>query len=371
MSSARRILFIISKFAPGGAERVLTILAEEWNRRGVQVTVVTLKDAELYFPLSPEIKVRRLGLTGSSPTLLHAVMANGRRIRAVRRVIEEIRPEAVISFMTMTNIVAILAAKGTGVPVYAAERNHPERYEVSWIWKKIRDRVYRRGGHLVVQTEGIADYYRSRGIPVAAVIPNPVDEEFFSINPKEMQRVVPGGTETKSGVILAAGRMNEQKGFDMLLQAFAAAGLGGGWVLRIVGEGKERPRLEALARELDIEDRVQMPGTTRQIADEYGAAEIFVLSSRFEGFPNVLLEAMASGLCCIAFDCPTGPAELVEHGRNGLLAEAGHVEELTAALKLAASDPDLRIRFGREAREAAEEYRPARIIRRWEDLVFA
>lgn len=355
------VLFVISKFAPGGAERVLTVLANEWHRRGVRVTVVTLKNAELYFPLSQGIEVRKLGLTGASPTPLHALLSNRKRVAAVRSVIRDVEPDGVISFMTMTNIVTILAARGLDVPVYAAERNHPEHYEVSRLWKRLRNRVYRRGGRLVVQTEGIADYYRKHKIPVAAVIPNPVNPDFFS-----SERQLAAG----SRILLAAGRLNRQKGFDLLLRSFAAARLDEDWVLRIVGEGKEREALEALSRQLGLAGRVQMPGATNRIVDEYSGADAFVLSSRFEGFPNVLLEAMASGLACIAYDCPTGPGELLQHQQNGLLVPAENTEKMAQAIRSLALDSSTRQRLAAAARESAESYRPENIIALWEKLVF-
>lgn len=368
MSAVRSVLFVISKFAPGGAERVLAVLANEWRRREVRVTVLTLKDAELYFPLSDGIEVIKLGLTGASPTPLHALLSNRKRVAAVRKVIDDVRPDAVISFMTMTNIVTILAAKGAGVPVYAAERNHPERYEVSRIWKWLRNRVYRRRGRLVVQTEGIAAYYRRRRIPVAAVIPNPVNPDFFAIKHPQ------GAADSRAArpaarTLLAVGRLNRQKGFDLLLRAFAAAGLDG-WRLRIVGEGKQRGQLEALAGELGIAGLVELPGATADIAAEYAGADAFVLSSRFEGFPNVLLEAMAGGLPCIAFDCPTGPAELLQHGQSGLLVPAENIEELSVAIRRLAGDEELRRSLSTAARRSAEEYRPEKIIAQWEKLVF-
>jgi glycosyltransferase involved in cell wall biosynthesis len=173
-----------------------------------------------------------------------------------------------------------------------------------------------------------------------------------------------------STVVLAVGRLTHQKGFERLVRAFAPlAAAHPGWTLRICGNGPKRAPLRRLVGRLGLTGRVQLPGAVQGVDDEMSQASVFALSSRFEGFPMVLLEAMAAGLAIVSFDCPTGPRELLDDERTGILVPEGDVKALTAALERVVSDPELRSRLGSAAREAARAYAPERVSARWEELL--
>jgi glycosyltransferase involved in cell wall biosynthesis len=167
--------------------------------------------------------------------------------------------------------------------------------------------------------------------------------------------------------ILGAGRLNQQKGFDLLLEAFAlVVPEQPHWRLRICGQGALRPSLRRRAKELGLAGRAELPGPCRDLRGEMAQASVFVLSSRFEGFPLALLEAMSLGMAVVSFDCPTGPRDLVENGRNGLLVPPEDVPALAEAIARVATDEALRRRLGAAALETARAYTMDEIGPRWE-----
>ena len=213
---------------------------------------------------------------------------------------------------------------------------------------------------LVVQTEPVAQWAREE-VPSCevAVIPNFV-------------RSLPGGkpAERDTSLILSVGRLGIEKGHDLLIRAFAeAGGAQKGWHLTILGEGDERGNLERLAARLGLGGSVSLPGTVREPAEWMRRAAVFALPSRFEGFPNALLEAMACGCAVIAADCPSAPALIVRSGTNGLLVPAEHVTALSSGLERLMADEKLRMSLGAEARGVKEDYAQEAVMSRWDTLV--
>jgi glycosyltransferase involved in cell wall biosynthesis len=213
---------------------------------------------------------------------------------------------------------------------------------------------------IVVQTERTREYLRSRVTAPVVVIPNPVAPA----------AEVTTDNQDRDAVILAIGRLQPQKGFDVLLRAFAQASARlASWRLAIAGEGPLRPELAEIARELRVDDRVTFLGVVPDIRPLLQRAGIFALTSRFEGFPNALAEAMAHGCAVVATNCPTGPAELISDGASGLLVPVDDVAALTGALDRLAADAGLRRRLGRAAEQAVTPYRVDRIVQQWNRLL--
>ena len=359
-----RLTLVIGSLRCGGAERVLTSLANGWRRDGHAVTVVTLGNDEEppYFPLDPEVSPAPLGVARPSRTFRESIVTNLACVRALRRSFRQSRPDVIVSFLTRINVLVLLAALGRAVPVIVSERNHPALEPLHRAWQWLRKRLYPHADAVVVPTRRIAEWFPQRLQPRIVVIPNAVAPHGRS-GPRETGRV-------DRGTVLGVGRLVREKGFDLLVRAFAAATRRHeGWNLVIAGEGAERAALAELAESCGVAGRVHLAGRQADIRRVYTEADIFVLPSRREGFPNVLLEAMAAGLPAVAADCPTGPREIIRGERDGLLVATENADALARALVRLIDDIDLRKRLGTEAVRVTDRYGAAEIRERWTALV--
>jgi len=360
---ALRVAFVIASLGFGGAQRALANMVNRWSARGglrPEILVLEAESAPAY-PLAPGVGVRWLGLTGDSPSAAAKIANNLRRISGLRGAIREARPDVVVAFQDVTNVLTLLACLGTGLPVVASERVHPARHRIGPLWGALRRLAYPLADALVVQGRDIARWFPHSLQRRIRVIPNPVPRPAAAT-----ARPAQGERRT----LLAAGRLHPQKGFDLLLDAFARlAGSHPDWDLAILGEGPERGRLEAQAQALGLADRVRLPGALAPMDAHYLAADVFVLPSRFEGFPNALAEAMAHGVAVLAADCPGAVRDLVRPGVNGLLAPAEDVPALARALALLFDSPGERLRLGAAAREVARRFDEDAVLDQWEQLL--
>lgn len=361
---SKRLMFVISSLSAGGAERVASILVNAWAAACDEVTLVTIASARNDF-YSIDSAVRRIAfdLLANSANLRESLEQNRKRIICLRRAFRACRPDVVVSFLEKSNILVLLASLGLGVPVIVSERTDPRYYPAGALTSCLRRITYPLARALVVQTQEVGRWARQIvGGGNVYVIPNPV-----------VLPPVRGRTEKllkKDHTVLAIGRMRPEKGFDLLLQAFAqCCGRHPDWNLRIVGDGPERARLSALANKLGIERRLQLDGIVKLPQSVLQAADLFVLSSRFEGFPNVLLEAMACGLAVMSFDCPSGPRAIIQNGVDGILVPPGDVQALADTMDKLMGDDSERCRLGTNALEVTERFSVPRIMAMWDKVL--
>ncbi len=355
------LTLVIHSMSCGGAEKIMALVANYWAEKGHHVTLLTMSDGPSYYELHPAINYRPLGLVGSSSNPAQAVLKNAARLWQLRRTLKASQPDAIISFMDKQNVLTILAALGLKIPVIVSEHTEPSYARLSHIWQILRKWAYPQAASVVVLTESAARYFSSGVQAKTRIIPNPVSL------PNLPKRGKPNAEEK---TLIAMGRLIPLKGFDLLVKAFArVAALHPEWSLTIWGEGPERPQLEGLISALGLTDQVRLPGFTARPLEQMRRADLFVLSSRYEGFPTVLWEAMACGLPVISFDCPSGPGAIIRHGLDGMLVHPEDSEALALALDWLMSNQAERERLAAHAPEVLERFSPEKIMGKWEKLL--
>lgn len=359
---ARRITFVISSLQGGGAERVACMLSNAWNAVGVHVTILTMetRGASAAYPLSPGVEYQRLGLNRPVRNKLEAVHKYASSATSLRKAIRKSKPDVVVAFLGQTNVLTLAASLGLGFPVVISERCHPEYYDIGRGWEVLRRALYPRAEVLVVQTNEIAAWCRMRFNVSTHVIPNPV-------------LASPADRKSRSAgrkVVVAGGRLDPQKGFDLLIEAFSAlADEYPQWDVKVFGRGAERQRLQETIDSYGLADRIVLAGWTDDLAAHLREADIFALPSRFEGFPNVLCEAMAAGLSVVAFDCPSGPADIIRDGADGLLIPVGDVDRFRAGLEKLMADDDLRGKMGEKGKDVVQRFSLERNLALWAEVI--
>lgn len=358
-----RICGVISSLGSGGAERVMVELCAAWQARGDHVTLLTLDDGQNDFHSVPNGVVRRaLNITSRSVSATDAIRANLTRARTLRAALRTSQADVVVSFTDRTNVLVLMAARGLRVPVIVSERIDPRRHEIGSAWNLLRRLSYPSASALVVQTNAVRDWAEDVVAPDRVmVIPNPLRPVAHS----------PVSAGARAPTIVALGRLVEQKGFDVLIRAFASiAHEFPDWSLTIYGEGTERPSLEQRVHDVQLAERITLPGKTSHVADVLSAASIFVLPSRYEGFPNALLEAMSCGCACVATDCDSGPADLITAGVSGELVPVNDALALAQQLASLMRDDDRRSVLGQQATKSVERFAPGVVLELW-DRAFA
>jgi len=349
-----KIAFIISSLGSGGAERVLSLMANYWAQNHYGIIVITLDNSTPFYSLEDGIKLEQLSLLKNSVSAFSAIANNITRIKIIRKKLIELDPDIIISFMTETNIISTIGCKIINKPIIIAERISYD-FLKSRVWVSLRKLVYRFSNALIVQTRYDKEKY------------NRLSNTFVINNPLNLNKMIQKNTiEEKS--ILAVGRLNRQKGFDRLIKAFSNLDRKD-WKLAIIGDGSERSNLEKLVYNLNLEDYISLPGRTKAIEKWYKRSPIFVLSSRTEGFPNVLCEAMAYGCACVSFDCIAGPNEIITDKVDGYLVKNGDINALSAKMDFLINNPEERRRIGKEAMKISDRLNIDFIMSQWDKII--
>lgn len=354
------IALVVAGLGAGGAERVISLLTSDWAARGRIITIVAFDspDAPIFHRLHPAVRVVRLGISAGGCKRLKGLRAVVRRYRALKETLGALKPDATISFLTKINVLTLLASLGTDRRVVVSERNNPRLQHASRLWTILLARLHWRADAIVMQTRKSCECIGTKARCRARVIPNPI----------EIAPVI--GPVRSSFVLSATGRLTWQKGFDMLIDAFAAiADRHPQWTLAIWGEGESRDALERQISDYGLSERVQLRGNSRSPGHWVGQSDAFVMSSRYEGFGNALGEAMAAGLPVVSFDCDYGPSEMIHHEHDGLLVPPDDVGGLAAALDRLLSDADLRARLGKAALATGTRFKPSAIIGQWDRML--
>ena len=366
MNDYRKITLVLSSLKCGGAERVAVMLAQGFIDRGYHVSVVTLAAKETdFYQLPKEAGRVALGVMKTSLTPLHAIRNNLQRFLALRRAIQIINPDLVISFVARENILTLISLWQTSYPVIVTEHNDQRFRSCGQPWSQIRKIVYPWAAQVVSVSEGVNNYFDWLPENKKSVIYNPF------VTPKKERKLIalPFGVNPEKQWITAMGRLIEQKGFDILLTAFAKiAPQYPDWQLLILGEGKLRKQLEKLKNNLGLKDRVIFTGVINNPFSLLARSQFFVMSSRFEGFPMAHGEALACSLPVIATDCPSGPQEIIRDGIDGILVPNEDVEALAEAMEKLITNEAMRKDLAARAGEVTERFSLEKVMQDWEKL---
>jgi GalNAc-alpha-(1->4)-GalNAc-alpha-(1->3)-diNAcBac-PP-undecaprenol alpha-1,4-N-acetyl-D-galactosaminyltransferase len=358
-----RMLLAIPSLRAGGAERAMSTLASHWVAQGHDVALATFEPPDGdFFEIDARVVRYVVGDTRHAMRGAEWLTANLRRVRAFRRVLRETEPDIVLSLLHTMNLVTLLAVRGAA-PVIVMEQTDPRNYPVERWQTALRRLLYRRAAGVVVLSEEIRSSWGLKLAPPSRVftVPNVA----LRAARREWR-----GEELPDRFVVSAGRLVPSKGFDVLLRAFARiAGAAHGWSLVLLGDGPERQPLERLAADLGLGDRVVFTGLADTDAG-FSRASVFALATRTEGFPMVVVEAMAHGLPVICTDCGPGPREIIRPGVDGLLVPVDDVDAIGAAIAQLIDDEPLRTRLGAAATEIVDRYGIERVSSEWE-RVFA
>lgn len=366
-----KLTFVIDSLGAGGAERILSVLANRFDADGAEVSIITFNKTEQkpFYKLNEGVQLINISFAVKRSFFLLQVLYLPIFILKLRKALLATRPTTAISFMDQANILTALAAFRSGIRVIVSERVYPDKSSV-FEWSSsslirrhirlLRDWSYMLGDKIVVLSKTASQCYNSRLARKIVVIPNPVqryeeDAADVAFQPK---------------TILMMGRLTEQKNFKLAIRAFASLSeTYSDWQLLIVGDGPLKGALKEETLKLGISERVSFVRYTKTPQALMEQAELFILSSSWEGFPNALAEAMLMGKAVLSTDCPTGPGDLINDGKNGLLVPVDDLRAFKTALERLLDDDKLRTELGKSAKESVGRFSPELIFDKWKALL--
>jgi GalNAc-alpha-(1->4)-GalNAc-alpha-(1->3)-diNAcBac-PP-undecaprenol alpha-1,4-N-acetyl-D-galactosaminyltransferase len=362
MKERADILLVIPGMQQGGAERVLSLMANYWANKQKQVSIIIFNNTPSFYALHPAIKCYPLNSARTSFGIFNFVVNNFTRTINYLKCLKKINPEVVISFTDNANVYAVLYNSFAKKPLIIAQRTNPYFNTLPKSIRFLPRFIYKRANAIVVQTLQTIDIYQNLKIPlpkITEVVYNPLNKDIYR----------PLDNIKRTNIVLAVGRLyNKDKHFDKLIDVFNATD-NDQWQLHIAGDGPDRKMLEDKIAKLQLSAKILLLGSIKDLAPLYQAAKIFVLTSEFEGFPNALCEAMANGCACISYDCATGPSEIIENESNGILVAPGKQEEFAQQLNSLMHNEATINRFSKAAYHLREVLDEERIMQQWEQLI--
>ncbi|MFS0774812.1 glycosyltransferase [Neobacillus sp. 3P2-tot-E-2] len=358
----KKLLFISRGLGIGGAQKILTFVANSCDRAGYDVSIISIKSTEPTVSINPNVNIVYLNVNYDSIKSMNGYRKFWSTInlcRQIRSVIKSVSPNIICAFMPDVLILAQLSSIGLRLPIVGSERDNP--YKIS-MFRLIRDNiVYSRCNYMVFQTKRAMDIFNRSVKKKSVIIPNPSIPRKTEVKPYVGER---------KKVILAAGRLDDVKQFDILILAFKKVlNKHKNYFLHIYGEGPSKEKLNQLILKKKLSDNVILKDAVSDVFAIENDCTAFVLSSKSEGIPNVLIEALSIGIPCISTDCePGGPRLLLDGGRRGLLVPVGDTDKLASAICKYIDMPEAAQKFGELGMEVNEEFSPEKISKQWIDI---
>jgi len=332
----KKIIIVTSSITSGGAQRVIVQLANYFSKQNYECQIIAIYKNVVFYDIDDGVKLTQIDLKTKKSVLDKVI-----RYTELRRIVKKEKPDVILTLPEEIGVYVILALLGLDIPVFVSERNNPWVMPYKKTTRILRTLMYPFAKGIIFQTEMAKSFFSKKIQKKGVVIQNPVH---VSRIPYRYE----GKREKK---VVAAGRLQSQKNFSNLINAFDEFSKENDeYKLVIYGEGNLRAKLEKKISDLKLNEKVYLPGRNNNLFEEINSAAMFVLSSDYEGMPNVLIEAMAMGMPVISTDCPSGgPAELIKNGENGILVPVGDTPALTSAMCKIAGSKELAEKLGKNA----------------------
>ncbi|NDI34879.1 glycosyltransferase [Chengkuizengella sediminis] len=359
----KTILFIAHRLDRGGAQRMLSFVADSCAGDFDKVIMLSLYHEDVEYDLDSRIEVIYLPGLNKFPTKkrnIHTkVLDTIKQVIELRKELKRIRPDLICSFGVNTIFLHVLAALGLGIKNVGSERRSPADLPI--MWKTISRKVYEKCNGMVFQLEDAKNYYNPKIAHKATVIPNPYlsNKQYIPFDTNNRQKLITAG----------AARLEYEKGFDILIKAFYYVNKRQPeYRLIIYGAGNSKVMYGRLVDELGLNGLIEFPGLVKDIAGTVYSSSVFVLPSRFEGIPNTLLEVMGAGVPTISCDCPPGgPKFLTNRGNRGLIVPVDDHKALAESICHLIEDNNLSTKLSQSGLEVRDELRPEVISKKWTD----
>jgi len=350
------ICLIIPSLSHGGAERVISILANEWSEKdNLEVNILLLTKQEKYYQIDNRVTIIEPE-KGYSKNIWSKFLYKIWTLKYIRDNINIIKPTSILSFSEKYNNIVLLSLLFTKNKIFISDRNNPKK-SLGKIHEFLRKKLYKRASGIIAQTDTAKQilFEKTKNVNIT-VIPNPLRE----LNNHNLK---------KENIILSIGRLVPQKNQKTLIEIFSKLSNTEDWKLKIIGTGPLENDLIKLIKELNLENKVELLGYKSDVDYYLQSSKIFAFTSLFEGFPNALSEAMGNGIASISFDCPTGPSELITNGENGILVDLNDVIEYTNKLQYLIDHNSYREEIGIKAQYVLDNFSKEKISERYLNFI--
>lgn len=352
----KKILFYINALNGGGAERVMSNLSSQFADKGYEVLFATSYPADGEYELNKKIK--RFNLE-SENIPCSKIKRNYVRVKRLRQICKREKPEVLVAFMAEPNFRAIIATIGLETKTIISVRNEPEKEYAGRLMNFVGKYILPMADGCVFQTEDAKKWFPKKLQNKSTIIFNAVKRDFFEAKRKPV-----------NGLIITCGRLEEQKNHILLIKAFFnVVKKNPNAYLHIYGEGSLKDSLQSLIDNLGLNHSVKLMGQTNDVVSVLEKADVFVLSSFYEGMPNALMEAMAVGVPCIATDCPCGGARMLLNDNNGILIKNNNIDELTNAIEQLIKDDYKKETLSNKCIETVSEFKAENIFLKWREYI--
>lgn len=362
----KRLLFFIPSFEGGGAERVASTLLNYWNKNSLyDIKILNTLDRESdFFNIDSSIPRKTLKFSYSENSIVSYLIERKNRLFLLREELKEYEGDTVVSFLTTPSILILIASIGLNKKIICCEHNNYYAYG-NKLTRLSRNILYYLLAHKVtLLTERDLYNYPSFLRSKIEILPNPLGVDGFELNiDSNINKDYEGPLR-----LLFVGRLTEQKGIERL-SAILKGIQDLEWNLNICGDGELRPFLEQFIKATNLNNKVHLEGAVKNIHEYYQDADILIMTSLWEGLPMVIAEAMSFGVPVIAFDCPTGPREYINHNSNGFLISDGDIKAYVSQLKELIQSPNIVRSMSDITRRSVEAYKIHHINDKWSNMI--